>query len=263
MLKRSSRKNLRLFLAAWLACGCAAGFPALASEGAAAQATVAVASNFLGPARELQARFEKETGHSLKLVGGSTGKLYAQILHGAPVDLFLAADQKRPESLARQGRVQARITYARGRLALWSAREGYLGPDPVAQLRQGRFRRLAIANPKTAPYGQAARAVLERLDLWKRLAPKRVRGENIGQTFQFVATDNAELGFVALAQVRDPRLRIRGSAWVVPENWHAPLNQDAVLLKRGSGNSAARAFFDYLQSAEARAVLKQYGYGLP
>jgi len=235
------------------------------AQAAAGETTAAVATNFTNPARTLIARFETGTGHRVHLVTGSTGKLYAQILHGAPFDVFLAADRARPQLLEAEGRAAAgtRFTYARGRLVLWSATAGYIKENPAAQLKAAAFNRLAIANPKTAPYGQAARAVLLRLGLWDTLQPKLVRGENIGQAFQFVATGNAELGLVARSQVRDPNLTTPGSGWDVPPGWHPPLDQDAVLLERGAANAAARAFLDYLKGPAARALIEQYGYAVP
>jgi len=234
------------------------GSPALAGE-----VTVAVASNFLNPFKQLAQDFRKESGHTVRTVSGSTGKLYAQIIHGAPFDVFLAADRERPRILGRNGKAApaTRFTYARGKIVLWSADPKRIAGDGATVLRRGNFRHLALANPKTAPYGKAAFTALNRLNLWEALSPVIVRGENIGQTFQFVATGNAEIGFVALAQVLDPRLKTKGSRWPVPENLYDAIDQDAVLLTHGQSNPAARAFLQYLKSDPAQKIIQSYGYG--
>lgn len=243
--------------AALLALAMLAGPQALAGE-----FKLAVAANFTDAASELVEHFEQDTGHSVKTSFGSTGALYAQIDHGAPFDVFLAADRQRPErgeeeSLAVAG---SRFTYARGRLALWS-RSSEAFDDGRAYLQQGAFEHLAIANPAVAPYGLAAEQVLEHLELWEKMQPKLIRGGNIGQTFQFVATGNAKAGFVALSQVRAWN-KSRGSLWIVPEALHEPIIQQAVLLDHGENNKAARAFLDFLKSEPARRVITDYGYGL-
>jgi molybdate transport system substrate-binding protein len=184
---------------------------------------VAVASNFLNPLKEIATRYKQDTGDRLILVSGSTGKLYAQVRHGAPFDVLLAADSKRPALLEREGVgvVGTRFTYAVGALVLWSLEPGRVrGEESLAQMSKGK---LAIANPKTAPYGRAARQVLESLGFWKKLQPFLVRGENIAQTLQFVATGNATLGFVAKSQVEDPRFKFQGSRWEVPVDMHDPI----------------------------------------
>ena len=226
----------------------------------AGQASVAVASNFAAPMKQLAAQFEQATGHTLTISTGATGKFYAQIKHGAPFDVFLAADDETPARLMREGEAVMRQTYAIGRLVLWSDKPGYVtGNDTV--LRQNRFQRLAIANPKLAPYGAAAIEVLTRLKLTDRVQPKLVVGENIAQTYQFIASGNAELGFVALSQVMQDGKLSSGSAWLVPASLHAPIRQDAVLLKRGENNEAARAFFEFLKSpAAALTLTRSYGY---
>lgn len=228
---------------------------------AAADVQVAVAANFTAPAQVIAAGFEKATGHRAKLAFGSTGKFYAQIRHGAPFDVLLAADDETPARLEREGAAVAgsRYTYAVGRLALWSAKPGVVDPQG-AVLKQGAFRRLAIANPKLAPYGAAAVETLTRLGLLPALQPKFVQGENIAQTFQFVSTGNAELGFVALSQVYENGKLKRGSAWIVPDTLHAPIRQDAVMLVRGRDNPAARALMQYLKTDEARAIIRAHGY---
>lgn len=234
-----------------------------AGPAAADEALVAVAANFAEVAEVFEERFERATGHTLTLVFGSTGKLYAQIAHGAPFDVFLSADQERPERLEREGRAVAgsRFTYATGRLTLWSREPGRVASDGAATLRRGDFRRLAIANPGLAPYGMAARQTLEKLGLRERLEGKEVMGETVGQAHAFVASGNAELGFVALSSVLSRRNRIAGSRWDVPPGLYSPLRQDAVLLKRAAANPAARGFLDLLRSEAAEDLLERYGYG--
>ncbi len=229
-------------------------FPALA-----AQAHVAVASNFAAPMKELAAQFEQATGHTLTLSTGATGKFYAQIKHGAPFDVLLAADDETPARLIREGDAVQRQTYAIGRLALWSERPDFIdGSDAV--LRQNRFDHLAIANPKLAPYGAAAIEVLANLKLTDSVQGKWVVGENIAQTYQFVASGNAELGFVALSQVMQNGTLRSGSVWQVPATLHTPIRQDAVLLKHGTHNAAARALLEYLNTPAAIALIRSYGY---
>ena len=225
----------------------------------AAQVHVAVASNFAAPMKMLAAQFEQATGHTLMLSTGATGKFYAQIKNGAPFDVLLAADDETPARLLREGDAVQCQTYAIGRLALWSDRPGFIDGSDSA-LRQNRFQRLAIANPKLAPYGAAAIEVLANLKLTDSMQGKWVVGENIAQTYQFVASGNAELGFVALSQVMQDGKLIGGSAWLVPATLHAPIRQDAALLKRGANNTAARALFDYLQTSAAHAIIRSYGY---
>lgn len=219
---------------------------------------VAVASNFAEAARRLATAFEAESGHRVTLVIGATGKLYAQIHHGAPFDAYLAADRRRPERLEREGlaRPGSRFTYALGELVLWSPRPGYVDPEGRV-LEAGEFRHLAIANPRLAPYGRAAREVLEALGLWQRLQGRMVRGENIGQAFQFVRSGNAELGFVARSQLGGAEA---GSRWPVPSDLHAPIVQQAVLLKE---KPAARAFLAFLRGRRGRAIITDQGYRLP
>lgn len=237
-------------------------FLALMANGAcAAEVQVAVASNFIAPMQKIAAGFEQATGHRAKLAFGATGKFYAQIRHGAPFDVLLAADDETPARLEREGAVLAgsRFTYSIGRLALWSSQVGYVDDKGVI-LRRGGFRHLAIANPKLAPYGKAAVETLDRLGLRAALQPRFVQGENIAQTFQFVSTGNAELGFVALSQVVEGGKLRRGSAWIVPSGLHAPIRQDAVILVRGKDNPATRALMKYLKQDQARAIIKAYGY---
>lgn len=227
----------------------------------AAEVQVAVAANFTAPMQQIAVEFERDTGHKARLAFGATGKFYAQIRNGAPFELFLAADDTTPAKLEEEGATLAgsRFTYAIGRLVLWSAKPGVVD-DKGEVLRRGAFAHLAVANPKTAPYGAAAQEVLRKLGLADALAAKLVTGENIAQTHQFVASGNAELGFVALSQVwADGRLT-GGSAWPVPAELHAPLRQDAVILAKGRDKPAARALADYLRGAKAAAIIQSYGY---
>jgi molybdate transport system substrate-binding protein len=222
---------------------------------------VAVAANFTAPMKAIAADFEKDTGHKALLAFGSTGKFYAQIKNGAPFQVFLAADDETPAKLDKEGLTVpgSRFTYAIGTLVLWSAK-----PDLVdtkgAVLGKGNFEHLAMANPKLAPYGAAAMETLTKLGLADKLQAKIVQGENIAQTYQFTATGNAELGFVALSQVMKGGKVNDGSAWIVPAAMHTPIRQDAVVLASGKDNLAAVALMKYLKSAKAVAVIKSYGY---
>ncbi len=222
--------------------------------------TAAVAANFTATMEKLVPLFEQRTGHTVRASYGSTGKLYAQIRHGAPFDVFLAADQARPERLEREGDGVAgtRFTYAGGRLVLWSREDNRLS-DPESFLTSASGPRIAIGNPKTAPYGIAAMEVFDHLELLETVRPRLVSGDSIAQTFQFVATGNAGAGFVALAQVRAWN-QTGGSAWLVPESLHSPITQQAQLLKRGKNNAAAAAFLAFLKSKEVRAIIEKDGY---
>jgi molybdate transport system substrate-binding protein len=229
----------------------------------AAEVQVAVAANFTAPMQVIAADFEKATGHKAQLAFGATGKFYAQIRNGAPFEVLLAADDETPARLEKEGAAVAgsRFTYAIGQLALWSAKPGYVDAKG-AVLKQGAFTHLALANPKLAPYGAAAVETLGKLGLLGSIEAKFVQGENIAQTYQFISTGNAELGFVALSQiVEDGKLK-RGSAWIVPASLHSPIRQDAVVLVKGKGNPAAAALLTFLKSDKARAVIQAYGYKL-
>jgi molybdate transport system substrate-binding protein len=233
----------------------------LAAQARAGDVQVAVAANFTAPMQKIAAQFEQDTGNKAVLAFGATGQLAAQISNGAPFELLLAADDATPLKLEQAGLAVpgTRFTYAIGKLVLWSARDGYVDAHGEV-LRKGGFAHLAIANPRTAPYGAAALETLHKLQLYQRLAPRLVQGENIAQTQQFVSTGNAELGFVALSEVwRDGKLGA-GSAWIVPSNLYSPIRQDAVLLKKGEANPAARALATYLTSNKARAIMRAYGY---
>ena len=227
----------------------------------AGQVSVAVAANFAAPLVSLAAGFTAATGHTLRISPGPTGRFYSQILAGAPFEVLLAADEETPRKLIDTGHAVAgsQFTYAIGQLVLWSARPG-LVDDQGAVLASGRFTRLAIANPKTAPYGRAALEVLKARGLTDALSGRLVTGESIAQAYQFVATGNAELGFVALSQVMENGALREGSAWVVPANLHTPIRQDAIVLQRGQGNPAADALMQYLRGEKARAVIRAYGY---
>jgi molybdate transport system substrate-binding protein len=224
---------------------------------------VAVAANFTAPIDEIGKAFNKATGHQLKVSTGASGKFYAQIKNGAPFQVFLSADEEKPAQLEKDGlAVQgSRFTYAIGKLVLWSADPAVV--DAKGQvLVKNQFNKLAIANPKTAPYGEAAMETLSALKLKSLLEPKMVMGENISQTYQFVATGNAEIGFVALSQVTKDNKITSGSAWVVPEKLYSPIRQDAVLLVNGKDSAAARQFLIFLKGSEATKVIKSYGYGV-
>lgn len=227
----------------------------------AGEALIAVATNFADPMTALEADFEARTGHSLTVTTGSTGKLYAQIVRGAPFDVLLAADRARPERLEQEGEAVAgsRFSYAVGRLVLWGAQASLAGRDGLATLRAADFRTLAIANPDLAPYGAAAKQVLTKLALWDTLSPRIVMGQNAGQAFALVATRNAELGLVARTSVLSHGA-VPGDWWAVPADLHDPIIQDAVLMSRAANNPAAKAFMGYMQSEDARAIMRRFGF---
>lgn len=229
----------------------------------AGSALVAAASNFAEAATRITAAFETETGHQVRISLGSTGKLYAQIRAGAPFDVLLAADQISPKKLDNEGLAVtgSRFTYAVGRLTLWSADPDRIKGDPKGMLEASGIRSIAIANPALAPYGLAARQALKKLGVWPEVKPRIVTAENVGQAFALTATGNAELGFVATPLLEGPRGKaIGGSRWDVPSHLHAPIRQDAVLIRRSETNAAARAFLAYLRGAKARAIMTRLGY---
>jgi len=231
---------------------------------AAAQAEVvqiAVAANFTAPARALAEIFARTTGHEAKLSFGATGAFYTQIKNGAPFDILLAADDERPIRLEKEGDTVpgSRFTYTIGQLVLWSAKPGFVDGEG-AVLKGGNFNKIAIANPKLAPYGAAAVETMDKLGLAAALTPKLVTGESIGQTYNFIATGNAELGFVALAQVLDGGKMKSGSMWVVPAKYHAPIIQDAAILKRAAANPAAKAWMALMRSPNTQDFIRSYGY---
>ena len=224
----------------------------------AAETKVAVAANFTEPAKEIAAKFEAATGDKVTLSFGSSGQFYTQIANGAPFEVFLSADSERPTKAEADGLAVAgtRFTYATGRLVLFSKTPGLVDARG-AVLKTGTFEKLAIADPKAAPYGQAAVETLTKLKLYDALKPKIVTGASITQAYQYVETGAAELGFVALSQVIN---ETGGSRWLVPAADHTPIDQQAVLLKTGADNPAAKAFLQYLKGKDARAIIKRYGY---
>jgi len=227
----------------------------------AAETTIAVAANFTAPMQKLVARFQEESGHIVKAAYGSTGKFFTQIENGAPFDVLLSADQDTPERLEKEGLgvERTRFTYATGALVLWSKRNAWVD-NKGEILRSDQFQHLAIADPKLAPYGLAALQTMKALGLAEKLNPKWVQGENISQAYQFVATGNAELGFVALSQVyTDGHLR-EGSAWIVPAELYHPLHQDAILLTNGKNNMAAKTFLAFLKTDPAKKIMQTFGY---
>lgn len=231
----------------------------------AAEVRLAVASNFLGPVKALAQQFEAETGHRVMVSSGSTGKLYAQIINGAPFDLFLAANSREPQRLEDENRIQpaSRYTYALGVLALWVPAAK---PDDAADARSAfkpaNGQRVAIANPRTAPYGSAAKAVLQAWGQWDSLRGRLIRGENIAQAYQFAASGNAGFAFVALSQLLDPKLPPAGYYWRIDPALYPPIRQQVVLLNRAADKPAAAAFWRYLKSASARERIKAFGYDL-
>lgn len=237
-------------------------FNTLASDGSKpAEIMIAAASNFAPPLTDLAKRYEQQSGDKVILAFGSSGKHFAQISNGAPFDLFYSADTERPKLLEDKGIAVSgsRYTYAIGHIVLWSPTPGMIDSDGKI-LVEGNFRHIAIANPKLAPYGFAASEFLEKKGLLNKLAPRMVRGENIAQTFQFVKSANAELGFIALSQVKMPGQQIPGSWWEIPHSLYTPIEQQAVMLK---DNKASRAFLAFMKSTEARQVIQDYGYSIP
>ena len=234
----------------------------------AEEVTVAVAANFTAPMQKIAQAFEQDTGHKALLAFGATGKFYAQIKNGAPFAVLLSADDETPTRLEKEGVAIAgtRFTYAIGRLALWS--KNPLLVDDKGQVLlsnatdKNSFKKIAIADPKLAPYGAAAIEVLGRMDALAKLTPKLVQGDSIGQAFQFVMTENAELGFMALSQISIDGRITQGSAWVVPQNLYTPLKQEAVLLPLGKNNAAALALMKYMRTDRAQAIIRAYGYTL-
>jgi molybdate transport system substrate-binding protein len=224
----------------------------------AGEAIVAVAANFAAPVKEIASLFEAASGDRVTFSFASTGTLYTQISQGAPFDVLLAADQARPQKAIDEGLAVAgsRFTYATGKIVLFSQDRDLVQGEKT--LRDGKFAKIAIANPITAPYGAAAVEAMKALGVYDSLAGKFVQGSNIAQTYQFVATGNAEVGFVALSQIA---LNSEGSRWIVPDDLYSAIAQDAVLLKHGAENGAARAFLTFMKGQQARAVTAKYGYG--
>jgi len=243
---------------------CALGFGAAAATVQAEEVKVAVAANFTAPMKQIAADFTAETGQEVKLSFGSTGKFYSQIVNGAPFDVLLAADDATPKKLMDGGQAVpgTAYTYAMGKLVLWSPQAGLVDEHGTVLSDPSKFAHLSIANPKLAPYGQAAVETIEALGRTATLTPKLVTAASIAQAYQFASTGNAELGFVAMSQVSAPGKPAEGSMWVVPADLYQPIRQDAVLLKPGEANGTARRLLDYLKQPKARAVIESYGYGL-
>ena len=230
----------------------------------AADVSVAVAANFSAPMKAIAQAFQRDTGHQARLAFGGTGQFYAQIRNGAPFAVLLSADANTPQKLEAEGLAVpgSRFTYALGQLVLWSRQPGVV--DAQGQvLKSGAFDKIAIANPKLAPYGAAAMQVLQQMGVTAQVMPRVVEGSHIGQAHQFVASGNATLGFVALSQVSENGRLKTGSGWVVPSHLYSPIRQDAVLLNPGQGNDAASALLRYLQGEPARALIRSFGYDLP
>lgn len=228
----------------------------------AEQVLVAVAANFVPPFREIAVEFEKTTGHTLQVVAGSSGNFFSQIKNGAPFDVFFSADMERPKLLEDEGLgvKDSRFTYAIGRLVLWSPNADLI--KGVETLRAKQYKRLAMANPKTAPYGVAAMQAMQKLELWDSVQPHIVMGESLGQTMGFIESGNAQLGFVALSQVLDPKIKGQGSRWDVPAHLHEPIKQDVVLLTKGKDNQAATVLLKFINGPQAKAIIERYGYEL-
>nr|WP_319565158.1 molybdate ABC transporter substrate-binding protein [uncultured Rhodoferax sp.] len=235
---------------------------ATVSNAQADEISVAVAANFTAPMKQIAEVFEKETGHKIQAAFGATGKFYAQIKNGAPFDVLLAADDETPTKLVKENVAVAgsQFTYAMGKLVLWSAKPAIV--DQAGEvLKKGGFDHIAFANPKLAPYGAAAVETLKSMGVYDTLQPKVVTGESIAQTYQFVSSGNALLGFVALSQVLKDG-KIEGSSWVVPAKLYSPIRQDAVILEKGKGKPAAEALMKFLQADKAKAIIQSYGYEL-
>jgi molybdate transport system substrate-binding protein len=231
----------------------------------AGEVSVAVASNFAAPMERLAPLFQKESGHTVKVSTGASGKLYAQIRGGATFDVFLSADEEMPKQLMQDGFAVggSRFIYATGKLVLWSAQPD-LVDEKASVLNKGNFKMLAIANPRFSPYGVAAKETLTKLTMWNSIQEKLTKGENVTQTYQLVATEKADLAFIALSQVmRDGKMVEGGSWWLVPPEMHQPIRQSAVLLSHAKDQVAAKAFLAFLKSEKARTVMRGFGYEVP
>lgn len=229
----------------------------------AEQVLVAVAANFVPSFREVAMEFEKSTGHHAQIAAGSSGNLYSQIKNGAPFDVFFSADDERPKRLEEEGVgvKGTRFTYAIGRLVLWSPNVDLVKGEET--LSSTNFTRLAITNPKNSPYGLAAMQAMQKLRIWDKLQPQHIiMGENLGQTMEFIESGHAELGFVALSQVLDPKVKGKGSRWDVPSNLHEPIQQDAIVLAKGKDNATAKALMEFMSGPQAKAIIERYGYQL-
>ena len=230
----------------------------------AAEVSAAVAANFAAPMERIAVLFQQESGHTVKVSLGASGKLYTQIKSGAPFDVFLSADEEIPKRLLQEEFAVAgsRFVYATGRLVLWSAQPD-LVDDKGAVLNKGNFDSLAIANPIFSPYGTAAKETLTKLTMWNSMQKKLKKGEDVTQTYQLAATERADLAFIALSQVMRDGKVATGSWWLVPPQLHNPIRQSAVLLSGTKDQAAAQAFLVFLKSEKARAVMRGFGYELP
>ena len=238
--------------------------PTAFPEARANDVLVAVASNFHNPFREIIEQFERITRHKVQIVSGSTGKLYAQIINGAPFELFIAADKKRPRLLRQNLKAvsNTQFTYAIGKITLWSPNLDAISEDGKSILYKKNFKHIAMANPITAPYGKAALQALKKLGLLKKLQPLIVQGENINQVFQFIFSQNAELGIVSLSQVLDPKNNKKGKRAEISSEYYDPIKQDIVILTRGKNNTGAMSLWRFLKSDQAKRIIKKYGYEL-
>jgi len=230
----------------------------------AGEVNAAVAANFTEPMKQIAALFEKESGNTVKLSFGSSGKCYSQIKEGAPFDVFLAADEKNPKLLESEGLAvkDTRFIYALGKLVLWSAKPGFVD-DKGAVLGKGDFNKIAFADPKLAPYGLAAQETMQKMKVWDKVQGKLVTGESIAQTYQFAASGNADMAFIALSQITKDGKIIDGSYWLVPADMYSPINQAAIELSAAKDKAAAQAFLKFLKSEKAVAIIRTFGYGLP
>jgi len=235
------------------------------SQAIAETAKIAVAANFTKTIEEVGKAFEKESGHTVKFSFGPTGKLYAQIKNGAPFDAFFGADERRPKKTIEDGigLADSYFVYAQGQIVLYSATLP-VKEEPLAVLKAGDFNHLAMANPRTAPYGERAVAYLKDKGLYDSLQSKMVNGESIAHAFQYVVTQNAEIGFVAMSQVVDPQSPVyqKGQYWVVPQADYKPINQGAVITKRGENNAAVQAFMKFIKTPKAIEIIKKFGYNV-
>lgn len=241
-----------------------AAFGLLCSNAYAGEVNAAVAANFAAPMQQIAELFRKETGNTVRISFGATGKFYAQIKEGAPFDVLLAADEKTPRLLEKEGLAVegSSFVYALGKLVLWSAKPGFVD-DKGAVLGSGSYNKIAYADPKLAPYGMAAQDALQKMSLWGKVQSKMVTGESIGQTYQFAASGNAELAFIALSQIIKNGKVTEGSWWIVPADMYHPIRQAAVALTAARDKEAVRAFLSFLKSEKAAAIIRSYGYGLP
>jgi molybdate transport system substrate-binding protein len=247
----------------WVALG-ALLFGSVMGSANAGEVNAAVAANFTAPMQQIAALFEKDSGNTVKLSFGSSGKFYSQIKEGAPFDVFLSADEKTPQLMEKEGlAVQGSdFVYALGKLVLWSAKPGFVD-DKGEVLRAGNYNKIAYADPKLAPYGLAAKETLENMGLWNGVQSKLVTGESIAQTYQFAASGNAEMAFIALSQVTKDGKVTGGSWWMVPAHMYNPIRQSAVLLTAAKDKAATQAFLAYLKSEKAVTIIRNFGYGLP